>query len=71
MNKKLIVLMTFVLLTFSGCSTLMPPKMPVIQEKKVWWGTKAEIKAFLDSPNAKAERWFIESLGGDDVKSTK
>ena len=32
-------------------------------EIKAWWGSKEEIKSFLDSDKAKAERWFIQALG--------
>ena len=71
MNKKLFLSVVFVLLTLTGCSSLGTPKMPTIPEKKVWWGTKTEIISFLNSAQAKSERWFIESLGGDEVKTTK
>lgn len=29
-----------------------------------WWGTKAEVQKFLDSPNAQAERWLCTSMDG-------
>lgn len=36
---------------------------PKTKEVKVWWGSREEIKTFLDSDKAKAERWFIQALG--------
>jgi len=55
------VLMTFLVLP--GCATTKPASTPTYSgEKIVWWGTKSEVITFLNSPEAKAARWRIESL---------
>jgi len=63
--KKIFIACIFAFtLSVSGCSLLNHGVVPTSSKDiKAWWGTKAEIKIFLDSPDAKAERWFIQSLG--------
>jgi len=36
-----------------------------LKEISVWWGSKEEIKTFLDSPQAKSKRWMVQALKGD------
>ena len=55
-TKKLIILV-MCLIVGTGCLKT-PPK-----ELKVWWGSKEEIKLFLDRPEAKADKWLIQSIG--------
>ena len=63
MSKILLAGVLMAFLFIQGCATTKPQSTPTYSgEKIVWWGTKAEVKAFLDSPEAKAERWRIESL---------
>ncbi len=59
MKKILAVL--FITLAFSGCATFKRPTNAYIGEQ-VWWGNKEEIIAFLNSPDAVAERWFIQDI---------
>ena len=40
-----------------GCLRTQP------KELNYWWGSKQEIKEFLDKPEAKAEKWLIQSIG--------
>ena len=58
---KKILLLSFIIFTLIGCVK----QKEVIEEKevRVFWGRKEEIKIFLNSPTAKAERWLIEALG--------
>lgn len=63
MKKILIAGVVMVFLVLQGCATTKPSSTPTYSgEKIVWWGTKAEVISFLNSPEAKAERWRIESL---------
>lgn len=67
MKKFIIVLTMSVVFLLPGCSTVSsifnrPPK---VETKEVWWGTKQECIDFLNSPQAKAKRWFVQSLGGE------
>ena len=33
------------------------------KEVRSWWGSKEQICEFLNTPEAKAERWLVEALG--------
>lgn len=52
---------TFVLL--SGCSVFSNHKKAELGDS-LWWGSKTEIIDFLNSPEATAEKWIIQSLNG-------
>ena len=43
-----------------GCLKTKQPKQA--EAINVWWGSREEIKAFLDSPNAQANDWVIRAL---------
>ena len=63
MKNMLIAGVIIVFLFLQGCATTKPISTPTYSgEKIVWWGTKAEVVEFLNSPEAKAERWRVESL---------
>jgi len=64
MKKILITFIIAASLVMPGCAMFNKGTVST-QPKKitVWWGTKAEVKAFLDSPEAQSEKWFIQSLG--------
>lgn len=49
-------------MSLTGCWKTKPPikEDPAVA---VFWGTKEECKSFLDSPEAKSARWFMQSLG--------
>jgi len=47
-----------VLSTSISCSKTVP----AIKEQKVFWGNKEEVKLFLDSDKAKAERWLTVAV---------
>ena len=57
-----IVLILSLMILFSGCQT-QKPTIPIVKEQRVYWGNKEEVKTFLDSPKAMAERWFIQAVG--------
>jgi hypothetical protein len=61
MSKVLSVLL---LLMISSSIIMGCAKTPRIvnSEVTVWWGNKEQIKAFLDSPQAQAERWIVQAL---------
>lgn len=63
MKKIFIVIMCATIMTMAGCGSLNHPAPTQVKPVQSWWGTKAEIKTFLDSPEAVSERWFIQSLG--------
>lgn len=46
----------------TSCS-LLKPKTIEPKEVRVWWGSKEQIKTFLDSPQAQANRWVCEAIG--------
>jgi hypothetical protein len=63
MKKRFILTVTLIMLLLPGCIT-PGTKVPKAPEKiAVWWGTKEEVKKFLDSDNAQAKRWVVESVG--------
>jgi hypothetical protein len=59
-NIKYILILIIPLFIF-GCNKKIV--IPETKEVRVYWGKKEEIKLFLDSPSAKAERWLVEALG--------
>ena len=61
---KKFILIGFISFIMIGC--IKEPKVIEEKEVKIFWGKKEEIKLFLDSPNAKSERWLIEALGGSN-----
>jgi hypothetical protein len=63
MKKILIVIALSSSLFFTGCPLGMFKKDKPTPAINVWWGTKSEIKTFLDGPQAQAERWLIQSMG--------
>ena len=59
--KKLgvcLILMT-VCLNLTACSRTKKES----KEVRSWWGSKEQICEFLNTPEAKAERWLVEALG--------
>lgn len=70
MRKMIITCAISLMLILPGCSTTAGGSLfnreAKVETKEVWWGTKEEIKTFLDSPQAKARRWFIQALGGEE-----
>lgn len=63
MNKRILLSLTFLLLFVPGCVGINQNVNKAPTAVAVWWGTKEEIKIFLDSPQAQANRWMIESIG--------
>lgn len=58
--KKLLFI-SVICFTMIGCAKITKPIE--VKEVRVYWGTKADIQLFLDSPQAKSERWLVEALG--------
>ena len=65
MNKLIISLLLIATMTVSGCwfATTAANRPLSMEEKRVYWGTKNQVINFLEGPQARAERWFVESLG--------
>ena len=63
MNKRLLLSLAFLLLFIPGCAGIGQNVDKAPAKVAIWWGTKEEIKAFLDSPQAQANRWVVESIG--------
>lgn len=63
MKKRLILTVTFLMLFLPGCVTANKTVDKTPAKVSIWWGTKEEIKTFLDSPSAQAKRWVVESIG--------
>ena len=61
MRKKIIVGLIFFSVFLSGCSSFHSGKTLDLGNQ-VWWGNKTEIITFLNSPDAKAEKWFIQDI---------
>lgn len=57
--KKLFAIALILLM--SGCTSFSSGKELNMGEQ-VWWGSKKEIIKFLDSPEAKADKWMIQDI---------
>jgi hypothetical protein len=65
MKKIFIVCVLAFTILLPGCGVFNHSNVPIAPKPvQVWWGTKQEIKTFLDSPEAQAKRWIVESIGG-------
>ena len=47
-------------MSLTGC--LKTPAI-VTKETRVWWGNKEQVCEFLNTPEAKADRWLVQALG--------
>jgi hypothetical protein len=63
MNKKLVLTFIFLIAFLPGCITTGSKDQKSPNKVAIWWGTKEEVKTFLDSENAQAKRWVVESIG--------
>ncbi len=61
MRKQIIIVLVAFALLVPGCS--FNKNVKEAKAISIWWGTKEEIKTFLDRPEAKAKRWVVESVG--------
>jgi hypothetical protein len=46
-----------------GCKTPATPAKPP-EAIRAWWGNKEKVIEFLQGPNAQADRWVVEAVGG-------
>jgi hypothetical protein len=63
MKKYIAIFLLVGMVTLPGCSMFHGKGSTQVPATQAWWGTKEEIKTFLDSPQAQAKRWYIESIG--------
>jgi len=63
MKKLTIVLILLTSVLVSGCFKTTNSGLKATPEVRVFWGTKTEIVEFLSKPEARSERWFIQSIG--------
>jgi len=63
MLRKLgvLLILALILINLTGCYEIRRNKEA--KEQRVFWGNKNEVIGFLNSPQAKAERWIVEALG--------
>ena len=60
-TMKLTIIGLFLIcgMSITGCLRTQPK----VKETRVWWGSREEVCSFLNSPEAKSERWFVQALG--------
>jgi hypothetical protein len=63
MRKRIILSLVFVMLFIPGCLGVNKNIDKTPAKVAVWWGTKTEVIDFLNSPQAQANRWMVESIG--------
>lgn len=63
MKKFTIVFVLLAAVMVSGCFKTTSSGLKATPEVRVFWGTKTEIVEFLSKPEARSERWFIQSIG--------
>jgi hypothetical protein len=63
MKNKLLISLVFLMLFIPGCAGLNMNVNKAPVSVSTWWGTKAECIEFLNSPQAQADRWMVESIG--------
>jgi PBP1b-binding outer membrane lipoprotein LpoB len=61
--KKTIFAVAFLLMFLPGCIGINHNVNKAPTAVNVWWGSKQEIIDFLNSPQAQANRWMVESIG--------
>ena len=63
MKNKILISLVFLMLFIPGCAGLGQNVSKAPAPVAVWWGSKAECIDFLNSPQAQADRWMVESIG--------
>lgn len=63
MKKFAIIMILCTSVLVSGCLKTTTSGLKATPEVRVFWGTKTEVVEFLSKPEARSERWFIQSIG--------